>query len=183
MQRTAVVLGLAVLVSFIYQLVLLRLRATVSYLLGGSCFFPLLLALLRAMGSKSLTTASGFAAASANDVVSTSGAASVEALRRKSGCMAFTVGLASLHRAVAVRYGSSRRAMMCDVVLVMDMRPNAVFDEVLALAFWRGKGLQGSRPRLPARACRGLSSISCPLQTPRGALAQRSPAFKMLLCG
>lgn len=103
MQRAAVVLGLAVLVSSICQLVPLRLRAIASYLLGGSCLFPLLLALLRAMGSKSLATVSGFAAASANDVVSTSGAASVAALRRNSGCTAFTVGLASLHRAVAVR--------------------------------------------------------------------------------
>jgi hypothetical protein len=133
-QRTAVVLGLAVLVSSICQLVLLRWEAMISYLLGGSCLFPLLRALLRAMGSKSLATSSGFAAASANDVVSTSGAASVEALQRNSGCTAFTVGLTFLHRAVAVRYGSSRRAMMCDVVLVMDMRPNAVSDEVLALA-------------------------------------------------
>jgi hypothetical protein len=98
MQRAAVVLGLAVLVSSICQLVPLRLRAIASYLLGGSCLF-----LLRAMGSKSLATVSGFAAASANDVVSTSGAASVAALRRNSGCTAFTVGLASLHRAVAVR--------------------------------------------------------------------------------
>lgn len=134
MQRTAVVFGLAVLVSCVCQLVRLRGRAIVSYLLGGSCLFPLLLALLRAMGSKSFATASGFAAASANDVVSTSGAASVAALRRNSGCTAFTVGLASLHRAVAVRYGSSRRAMMCDVDVVMDMRPHAVVDEGLA---WR----------------------------------------------
>ena len=133
-QRTAVVFGLAVLVSFIHQLMLLQLKAMVIYLLGGSWLFPLLLALLRAMGSKSLAISSGFAAASAKDVVSTSGTASVEALRRNSGCTAFTVGLASLHRAVAVRYGSSRRAMMCDVVLVMDMRPHAVVDEVLALA-------------------------------------------------
>jgi len=147
-----------------------------SYLLGGSCLLPLLLALLRAMGSKSLATSSGFAAASANDVVSTSGAASVEALRQNSGCTAFTVGLTSLHRAVAVRYGSSRRAMMCDVVLVMGMRPNAVVDEVLALA----RAEKSCRDHVPASACRGLS---CPLRTPRGALAQRSPAFKMLLCG
>ena len=74
-----------------------------SHLLGGSCLFPLLLALLRAMGSKSLTTCSGFAWASRNEVDSTSCAASEEALRRNRGWMADTVGRASLHRAVAVR--------------------------------------------------------------------------------
>jgi hypothetical protein len=36
---------------------------------------------------------------------------------------------------------------MCDVVLVMDMPPNAYFGEVLAcLGVERGKELQGSRP-------------------------------------
>ena len=117
MEGTAVVLGFTVLVSSIYQFRPIELGVIVAYLLGGSCFFPLLLALLRAMGSKSSTAASGFAGASRNDVVSTSGAASVEALRRNSGWMADAVGRASLQRAVAVLYGSSRRAMVSDVVL------------------------------------------------------------------
>lgn len=42
--------------------------------------------------------------------------------------MAGTVGLMSLHRAVAVRYGSSRRAMMSDVVLADGYAPNGVRD-------------------------------------------------------
>lgn len=134
MERAAVVLGFTVLVSWTGQSTSVQSNDLVPYLLGGSCLFPLLLALLRAMGSKSLMAASGWACASANDVDSTSRAASVEALRRRKGWMAETVGLASLHKALAVRYGSSRRAMMCDVVLVMDMRPHAVVDEVLALA-------------------------------------------------
>ena len=99
-----------------------------AYLLGGSCFFPLLLALLLAIGSKSLTASSGFAGAFRNDVDSTSWAASDEALRRNRGWMAGTVGLMSLHRAVAVRYGSSRRAMMSDVVLADGYAPNGVRD-------------------------------------------------------
>lgn len=181
-QRAAVVLGFTVLVSSIYQSLAVLLRVVIPYLLGGSCFFPLLLALLRAMGSKSLTATSGFAGASANDVVSTSGAASVEALRRNSGWIADTVGLASLHRAVAVRYGSSRRAMMCDVVLVMDVRPNRC--QLLARCRCRSFGLgvetlQGSSPRAAPGAL-----APARYRTPRGALAQRSPAaFKMLLCG
>jgi hypothetical protein len=117
MQRAAVVLGFTVLVSWTGQSMSVQCNDLVPYLLGGSCLFPLLLALLRAMGSKSLMAASGCACASANDVDSTSGAASVEALRRRKGWMAETVGLASLHKALAVRYGSSRRAMMSDVVL------------------------------------------------------------------
>lgn len=117
MERAAVVLGFTVLVSWTGQSMSVQFNNLVPYLLGGSCLFPLLLALLRAMGSKSLMAASGCAGASANDVDSTSGAASVEALRRRKGWMAETVGLASLHKAFAVRYGSSRRAMMSDVVL------------------------------------------------------------------
>lgn len=88
-----------------------------AYLLGGSCLLPRLRALLRAMGSKSLTTSSGAAGASAKVVDSTWCAASVEAWRRNSGCRAEAVGRASLHRAVAVRKGSSRRAMVSGVVL------------------------------------------------------------------
>jgi hypothetical protein len=117
MERAAVVLRLTVLVSYAGQSMSLQLNDLVPYLLGGSCLFPLLLALLRATGSKSLMAASGCACASANDVDSTSGAASVEALRRRKGWMAEAVGRASLHKAFAVRYGSSRRAMMSDVVL------------------------------------------------------------------
>jgi hypothetical protein len=117
MERAAVVLGFTVLVSWTGQSMSVQFNDLVPYLLGGSCLFPLLLALLRAMGSKSLMAASGCACASANDVDSTSGAAFVEALRRRKGWMAETVGLASLHKALAVRYGSSRRAMMSDVVL------------------------------------------------------------------
>ena len=95
-----------------------------SYLLGGSCLFPLLLALLLANGSKSLTTSSDFAGASRNDVDSTSWAASDDALRRNRGWIADTaVGLASLHRAVAVRYGSSRMAMMSNVDLADGYAP------------------------------------------------------------
>lgn len=117
MEGTTVVLGFAVLVSSRCQMMRIHFPPIVPYLLGGSCFFPLLLALLLAMGSKSLTASAGFAGASRNDVDSSSwAAASDEALRRNKGWIADTVGLASLHRAVAVRYGSSRRAMMSDVV-------------------------------------------------------------------
>jgi hypothetical protein len=123
----------------------------VPYLLGGSCLFPLLLALLRAMGSKSLMAASGCACASANDVDSTSGAAFVEALRRRKGWMADTVGLASLHKALAVRYGSSRRAMMSDVVLGwLEMRRRRGRDVLVNFSLGACRAgmavLQGSRP-------------------------------------
>lgn len=78
-------------------------QAVVSYLLGGSCLLPRRLARLLAMGSKSFTASSGFAGASTKAVDSTSGAALVDALRRNRGWAAEAAGLASLHRAAAVR--------------------------------------------------------------------------------
>lgn len=131
-----------------------------AYLLGGSCLLPRLRALLRAMGSKSLTTSSGAAGASAKVVDSTWCAASVEAWRRNSGCRAEAAGWASLHRAVAVRKGSSRRAMVSGVVLADVGRragggrcAPAVFTSMSTFRAWRRsatRGRQGSAAA-PAR--------------------------------
>lgn len=185
MERAAVVLGFTVLVSWTGQSTSVQFNDRVPYLLGGSCLFPLLLALLRAMGSKSLMAASGWACASANDVDSTSRAASVEALRRRKGWMAETAGLASLHKALAVRYGSSRRAMMSDVVLGwLKMRRRRGRDVLVNFSLGACRAgmaaLQGSRP------ARALSSLPhAPAPEPAVVSHSRSPSQlpASLFCG
>lgn len=83
-----------------------------AYLLGGSCLFPRRLSLLRATGSKSFTSSCDGGGTASDDDDSTSRAASDDALRHNSGGASRTAGLASLERAVAVRKGSSRKAML-----------------------------------------------------------------------
>ena len=72
--------------------------------------------------------------------------------------MAETVGLASLYKALAVRYGSSRRAMMSDVVLGwLEMRLRRGRDVLVNFSLGACRAgmaaLQGSRP------ARALSSL------------------------
>ena len=83
-----------------------------SHLLGGSSFLPLRRSLLRATGSKFLTSSWDGGGTSSDDADSTSFTASVEALRRHNERVARVMGLASLLSAEAVRNGSSRRAIV-----------------------------------------------------------------------
>lgn len=78
--------------------------------------------------------------------------------------MAETVGLASLHKALAVRYGSSRRAMMSDVVLGwLEMRRRRGRDVLVNFSLGACRAgmaaLQGSRP---ARALSSLPHAPAP---------------------
>jgi hypothetical protein len=82
-----------------------------SYLLGGSCLFPLRRSRLRATGSKSLTSSCGGGGTWSEDASSSSATAADEALRARAGRAARMAGLAELPRAVAVRSGRSRMAM------------------------------------------------------------------------
>jgi hypothetical protein len=84
----------------------------IPHLLGGSSFLPLRRSLLRATGSKFLTSSSDGGGTTSDDADSTSFTASVEALRRHNGRVAHIAGLASLRSAEAVRNGSSRRAIV-----------------------------------------------------------------------
>lgn len=82
------------------------------YLLDGSSLFPRRLSLLRATGSKSLASSDDGGGTEKEDESSSCCTAEVDALRRVDGWTACIVLLASLHRAEAVRNGSSRSAMV-----------------------------------------------------------------------
>lgn len=111
MERTAIVLGRAVLVSEASQLTVAKRGSTTAvYLLGGRGFCLSLRARLRAIGSKDFA-ASAEGNASKEDVGSTFASTVDDALRRKRGRAASTAGLASREKSAAARNGSSRRAM------------------------------------------------------------------------
>lgn len=113
MERTAIVFRGTVLVPEACQSrVAIWGPITEVYLLGGRGFFRNLRVRLRAIGSKFFAASADGGGASKEDWGSRFGSTTVDdALRRKHGRAASTMGLASRAKSAAARKGSSRRAM------------------------------------------------------------------------
>jgi hypothetical protein len=129
MERSAVVLWWAVLVSGWCQFLVSCMPVGLLYLLDGSSLFPRRLNLLRATGSKPLVSSSDGGGTEKEDESSTWARAEEEALRREDGWRVCTAGRASLQRADTVRNGSSRNAMMLEMGRTMRLWAAGV-DEV-----------------------------------------------------
>ena len=109
MERAAVVLWRAELVSAPVSIESYAEREALSHLLRGSFARAFL---LLPTGSKASTISVDGGGIAKDDEDSTSCSGSVEALRREEGRAAPTAGLGCLQRAAAALHGSSRRAMI-----------------------------------------------------------------------